>query len=66
MSRDDVNELKADLQVLRDTDFEDGPDANGAARLYVSALESALNCIRNLGDELADLEAKVKRLERDR
>jgi hypothetical protein len=64
MRREDIAELRQDIRSLRDR----WDDVDRAALMVAVAdvLESARNCIENLADELAEVEAHVKRLERDR
>jgi hypothetical protein len=64
--REDVRELIADIAFIRGTDFQDGPDLDGTMRLVSTTLDTVVNVLTNLGDELEDLEARIKRLERAR
>lgn len=61
--REDVVELRQDIQSLRDLDVE-GCDNNQLIARVCSRFETILNCIENLASDVGDLEHRLDRLER--
>lgn len=61
--RQDIAELHDAIRTLRETDWQ-GSHVDTIADDVAARLDTILNCVSNLADELADVDARLKRLER--
>lgn len=65
MKREDVRELVMDIAELNEKGWEDTSNDNMMSSI-AHVLSTARNCIENLSGEVDELEARIKKLERDR